>query len=62
MLGMTLWSVAHNEFNFFAEGLWFLAAINGLTLALSLWMTVESIIAFSRAQGASTGLSETVAR
>lgn len=45
MLVITLWSVALNEMAFVKAGdQWLLAAINGCTLLLATWMTIEGFV------------------
>lgn len=51
MLVMTLWSVTYNEVNFVKEQNWLLAAVNGITLILAIWMTIESIAVFVKKSG-----------
>lgn len=48
MLVVTLWSVGYNEWTFVRGGQWLLAIVNGAILALSLWMTGESVLALFR--------------
>lgn len=48
MLAMTLWAVVVNERNFIRGHNWLLAVINGLALALALWMVGEAVAAFRR--------------
>lgn len=48
MLVMTLWSVSLNELRFIREGSGVLIVINGLILALAVWMIAESAVHFAR--------------
>jgi len=52
MLVMTLWAMVANEMNYYrayrASGSWVLMVVNGATLLLAVWMTVESIVALCR--------------
>ena len=44
MLIVTIWSVLLNQFRFMSAGNWLLSIINLLILALSIWMTGESLL------------------
>jgi len=46
MLAMTLWAVTLNELGFIKKANYFLAAVNGVTGVMAVWMTIESVIAF----------------
>jgi len=48
MLFLTIWGVVINEVNFITKANWLLTAINGIILVLSLWMSLESIIIFTK--------------
>lgn len=43
MLVMTVWAVGSNEINFIEKSNWLLAAINGGTLLLAVWMVIETV-------------------
>jgi carbon starvation protein len=46
MLVITVWAMVKNEINFISKGNWLLVIIGGGIFALSLWMTIEALIAF----------------
>jgi carbon starvation protein len=46
MLAMTIWGVVINQLGFVTKANWPLAVINGIILALSVWMIIESTIVF----------------
>ncbi len=46
MLVLTVWAMVKNEVNFIGKDNWLLVIIGGGIFALSLWMTVEALIAF----------------
>ena len=46
MLVLTVWAMVKNEINFIGKDNWLLVIIGGGIFALSLWMTVEALIAF----------------
>jgi carbon starvation protein len=46
MLMMTIWAVVINQLGFLTKANWLLAAVNGIILALSVWMIIESVIVF----------------
>ncbi|MBS3735120.1 MAG: carbon starvation protein A [Phycisphaerae bacterium] len=51
MLVMTLWAVVHNEVDFVTKQNWTLVAINGLTLALAVWVAIEAFVVLLRGRG-----------
>jgi len=60
MLGMTLWAVASKEMDFIEKKNFFLAAVNGITGIMALWMAVESIrVFFANKRGGENGDGET---
>jgi carbon starvation protein len=50
MIVMTIWSTLINQANFIAKSNWLLIIINGIIIILSLWMIVESFIAFLKSR------------
>jgi carbon starvation protein len=46
MLVITVWAMIKNEINFIGKENWLLVIIGGGIFALSLWMTIEALIAF----------------
>ncbi|MCP4258658.1 MAG: carbon starvation protein A [Planctomycetes bacterium] len=46
MLVITVWAMVKNEINFISKDNWLLVIIGSGIFALSLWMTIEAIIAF----------------
>jgi carbon starvation protein len=46
MLVLTVWAMVKNEINFVSRENWLLVIIGGGIFALSLWMTVEALVAF----------------
>jgi carbon starvation protein len=46
MLVITVWAMIKNEINFISKNNWLLVIIGGGIFTLSLWMTIEALIAF----------------
>lgn len=50
MTSMTIWAITLNELTFIDQKSWILAAVNGVTGILAIWMIFESVLAFARAK------------
>lgn len=50
MTFMTIWAITLNELSFIAHKSWILAAVNGVTGILAIWMIIESVLAFASAK------------
>jgi carbon starvation protein len=55
MTSMTIWAITLNELTFIAQKSWILAAVNGVTGILAIWMIIESIMAFAKSTNPTLG-------
>jgi len=54
MLVLTIWAMLLNERNFILRSDWLLVVVNGATLALALWMTVEALLTLFKPRSSRT--------